>query len=392
MNGVLPNPKTARPSWCRSSIRPKCGPSSSSSKGSSQHVPAGPPTTTWQEISRLVEVSVSGALFVGPRIGVVPARACRPQVCKRVFRLVPGLVGATHDRVAGRQTDDLGAAPDHRGASARPRSPATSPQRTAPSRSYPSTLARILDSTNRGEQRMSRARRMRRATITAGAVGAAVIAVGATAAARPVAHQSSRVTVFAAASLTKVFPQIDGGPKYSFAGSDMLATQITQGAPADVFAAASPKQPDALFEQGLVLKPVVFATNRLVLIVPKGNPAHIHKVSDITKKGVKLVIGDATVPIGAYTRTVLGKLHLTAALRNVKSNETDVKAGRREGSSRRGRRRLRLRDRRAHGWPFRALDHSPGQGSADGEVRDRRRQSQLQPRGGQGVRGQGSVR
>ncbi len=143
--------------------------------------------------------------------------------------------------------------------------------------------------------------------------------------AAPLAHKSSTLTVFAAASLTKVFPQIDRAPRYTFAGSDMLATQITQGAPADVFAAASPKQPTALLASGTIEKPVVFATNRLVLIVPKGNPAHIKKVSDITKKGVKLVIGDATVPIGVYTRTVLAKLHLTAALKNVKSNETDVK-------------------------------------------------------------------
>jgi molybdate transport system substrate-binding protein len=169
--------------------------------------------------------------------------------------------------------------------------------------------------------------RMRRVAIVSGGVGvAAALAVAGAAQSKPAAHASSRLTVFAAASLTTVFPQIDRAPRYTFAGSDMLATQITQGAPADVFAAASPKQPEALFKQGLVAKPVVFASNRLVLIVPKGNPAHLHKVADITKKGVKLVIGDATVPIGAYTRTVLGKLHLTAALKNVRSNETDVKA------------------------------------------------------------------
>jgi molybdate transport system substrate-binding protein len=163
--------------------------------------------------------------------------------------------------------------------------------------------------------------------VVAATIGAAAL-VGGTAVGqgRPVAHGSSQLTVFAAASLTSVFPKIDKAPRYTFAGSDMLATQIAQGAPADVFAAASPKQPEALFATGLVAKPVVFASNRLVLIVPKGNPAHITKVSDIAKKGVKLVIGDATVPIGAYTRTVLGKLHLTGALKNVKSNETDVKA------------------------------------------------------------------
>ncbi len=173
---------------------------------------------------------------------------------------------------------------------------------------------------------MSKFKRGRRATALVVVVAVAGLSAEALAGqAKPVAHKSSQLTVFAAASLTAVFPKIDKAPRYTFAGSDMLATQITQGAPADVFAAASTKQPDALFKQGLVQKPVIFASNRLVLIVPKGNPAHIHKVSDITKSGVKLVIGDATVPIGAYTRIVLGKLHLTGALKNVKSNETDVK-------------------------------------------------------------------
>ena len=87
---------------------------------------------------------------------------------------------------------------------------------------------------------------------------------------------SGRLTVFAAASLTEVFPAIDPRPRYGFAGSDQLAFQIQQGAPADVFAAASPKYPEALYKQGLVEKPIPFATNTLVLIVPKSNPAHIH--------------------------------------------------------------------------------------------------------------------
>ena len=107
----------------------------------------------------------------------------------------------------------------------------------------------------------------------------------------------SQPTVFAAASLTKVFPEIDPSAKYTFGGSGALETQIEQGAPADVFAAASPKQPAALFAKGLVDKPVEFATNTLVLIVPKSNPAHITSVGDITKPGVKLVICNATVPV-----------------------------------------------------------------------------------------------
>jgi molybdate transport system substrate-binding protein len=132
------------------------------------------------------------------------------------------------------------------------------------------------------------------------------------------------VTVYGAASLSKVFPKIDASPKYQFAGSDVLETQIQQGAPADVFAAASPKQPQALFQKGMVSKPVNFATNTLVIIVPRSNPAHIKTISDLRRKGVTLVIGDSTVPVGAYTRTVLTKLHMTSLLTHVKSNDSDV--------------------------------------------------------------------
>ena len=138
---------------------------------------------------------------------------------------------------------------------------------------------------------------------------------------------SGRLAVFAAASLTEVFPAIDNRPNYSFAGSDQLAFQIQQGARADVYAAASPKYPDALSRQGLVRKPIPFATNSLVLIVPRSNPAHIHTVDDLTKPGVKIVIGDPAVPVGSYTQTVLKNLGLTAAvMKNVVSEESDVKS------------------------------------------------------------------
>jgi molybdate transport system substrate-binding protein len=132
-------------------------------------------------------------------------------------------------------------------------------------------------------------------------------------------------TVFAAASLTKVFPQISPSAKYTFGGSGALEVQIEQGAPADVFAAASPEQPAALYAKGLVSKPAEFATNTLVLIVPRSNPAHIRSVADITKPGVKLVICDATVPCGDYARKVFTNLGITAtAMKNVVSQTTDV--------------------------------------------------------------------
>jgi molybdate transport system substrate-binding protein len=137
---------------------------------------------------------------------------------------------------------------------------------------------------------------------------------------------SDRLTVFAASSLTNVLPKVDRGPRYSFAGSDQLAFQIRQGAPVDVFAAASPKYPQDLYGDGLVSRPRVFATNRLVVIVPRSNPAGIKSVTDLRKDGVRLVIGAAGVPIGDYTRQVLARLRLSSALDNVVSEETDVRS------------------------------------------------------------------
>jgi molybdate transport system substrate-binding protein len=133
-------------------------------------------------------------------------------------------------------------------------------------------------------------------------------------------------TVYAAASLTEVFPKITAKPRYSFGGSDQLALQIRQGAPADVYAAASPRYTQLLYRDGLVGKPVTFAKNRLIVIVPKSNPADIHSVYDLRKSGVKIVIADQSVPIGSYTRQLLDTLGISdAVLHNVVSQETDVK-------------------------------------------------------------------
>ncbi|MFL5909424.1 MAG: molybdate ABC transporter substrate-binding protein [Gaiellaceae bacterium] len=133
------------------------------------------------------------------------------------------------------------------------------------------------------------------------------------------------LTIFAAASLTNVFPQIAPHEHYSFSGSNMLAAQIQQGAPADVFASANTKLPEQLYDQGLVERPVVFTRNELILIVPKSNPARIHSVFDLRKPGVKLVVGAAGVPVGDYTRVVLHNLALDDVLANVVSQETDVR-------------------------------------------------------------------
>jgi molybdate transport system substrate-binding protein len=169
----------------------------------------------------------------------------------------------------------------------------------------------------------------RRITIILAALLGSLLIAGA-ASAGASRHASSRVsgiTVYAAASLTDVFPQIDSGPKYSFGASSTLAAQITQGAPADVFASANTTIPDQLFAKGLVQKPVVFTRNRLVLVVPTSNPAGIHGVYDLRKPGVKLVIAAPAVPVGSYTLQVLKQMGLTASvLANVVSRESDVRS------------------------------------------------------------------
>jgi molybdate transport system substrate-binding protein len=136
---------------------------------------------------------------------------------------------------------------------------------------------------------------------------------------------SARLQVFAAASLTEVFPAIDDGPRYQFAGSDELALQIREGAEADVFAAASPRYPVELFEEGLVHKPVAFAANELVLIVPRDNPAGIKTIDDLRDPDVKLVIGAEGVPLGDYTRQALERVGALGLLDHVASEEQDVK-------------------------------------------------------------------
>ncbi len=159
-------------------------------------------------------------------------------------------------------------------------------------------------------------------------IAISVLAVGllAASAATAVRSQTSPLTIYAAASLTDIFRTFDPAQKYSFAGSNTLETQIRNGAPADLFAAAAPLNTQRLFKQGLVEKPVTFTSNRLALIVPRSNPAGINSVYDLKRKPVKLVIAGASVPVGGYTRTVLRKMGLLSVLSKVVSQETDVRA------------------------------------------------------------------
>jgi molybdate transport system substrate-binding protein len=96
--------------------------------------------------------------------------------------------------------------------------------------------------------------------------------------------------------------------RFSFAGSDELAAQIRRGAKPDVFAAANTKLPDELHEEGLVERPVTFAGNRLVLAVPSASDTGIAALRDVERPGTTIAVGAESVPVGAYTRTVLAKL------------------------------------------------------------------------------------
>jgi len=138
------------------------------------------------------------------------------------------------------------------------------------------------------------------------------------------------LTVSAAASLKDAFTTCaqsfkQAKLKFSFAGSDQLAAQIRQGASPNVFASANTKLPDQLAAEGKLSKPQVFAGNTLVIAVPQDSK--ITGLADLEKPGTSIVIGDASVPIGSYTREVLGRLppaQEKAILANVKSEEPDV--------------------------------------------------------------------
>ena len=152
------------------------------------------------------------------------------------------------------------------------------------------------------------------------------------------AASGGTLNVFAAASLTNAFDQLaktyeSQNPGWSvrlnYDGSDILAEQIEQGVPADVYAAASPKYPEQLQGDNLLGDTTDFATNTLVLIVPADNPANITSVSDLAKDNAKVVIGDESVPIGSYTRDVLDGLDINIDDLNIVSQEqkvTDISA------------------------------------------------------------------
>lgn len=157
------------------------------------------------------------------------------------------------------------------------------------------------------------------------------------------AAEARTVTVFAAASLEATFTELGEAFEAShegvtvainFAGSQTLAEQIVQGAPADVFAAANEATMDTVMNSGLVSgEPRLFATNRLVIAVPPDNPAGIASFGDIAEAGLKLVVCAPAVPCGAATAKVAQAAALTLTPVSEEQAVTDVLAKVRAGEA-----------------------------------------------------------
>lgn len=160
----------------------------------------------------------------------------------------------------------------------------------------------------------------------------------------PFPADSGETTIFAAASLTDVFTAIEidieaANPgvdlAFSFAGSQTLVTQLAEGAPADVFASANTAQMESAVDAGVISgEPSIFASNRLVIVVPADNPAGIKSIADLNNDGVKLVIASEAVPVGGYARASIcaadaagieGAGFSDEVAANVVSNEANVR-------------------------------------------------------------------
>lgn len=146
------------------------------------------------------------------------------------------------------------------------------------------------------------------------------------------ASNSDSITVLAASSLTDVFGSLEddferdeAGVETSFGGSPALAQQVVEGAPADVLATASPDTMRTVVEAGAVDgKPQVFARNIPVIVVPRGNPAGIKDLKDLTKDGPKVALCAKEVPCGAVSHATAEAAGLKLAPDTEESNVRSV--------------------------------------------------------------------
>ena len=154
------------------------------------------------------------------------------------------------------------------------------------------------------------------------------------------AVQTGTITVFAAASLMGTFTQIGkqfeaahpgDTVKFSFGGSSTLATQITGGAPADVFASAAPANMDTVVTAGDASGPKDFAKNTSEVAVPPANPGKVTSVNDLAKSSVKVALCQPKVPCGVVAAEVFKNAGITVKpvtlQPDVKSVLTQVELG-----------------------------------------------------------------
>jgi molybdate transport system substrate-binding protein len=187
---------------------------------------------------------------------------------------------------------------------------------------------------------------MRRfAVIAAGLAAVAVAGCSSSSSSSPSTTSSSKpatgtITVFAAASLTGTFTQLgkqfeSAHPgdtvKFSFGPSSGLATQITSGAPADVFASAAPGNMQDVVSAGDASNPQDFAKNTMEVAVPPNNPAKVKSVNDLAKKSVKVALCQPQVPCGVVAAEVFKNVGITVKpvtlQPDVKSVLTQVETG-----------------------------------------------------------------
>lgn len=141
------------------------------------------------------------------------------------------------------------------------------------------------------------------------------------------------LAVFAAASLQPAFDKIgkklettqNVATTFSYAGTQTLTTQLTQGAPADVFAAADIAHMTTVQSASLLRgQSAVFAHNRLEIAVEKGNPKGIHTLADLARSGLVVVLADPSVPAGKYAQQALAKAKVTVHPASLEQQVTGV--------------------------------------------------------------------
>ncbi len=176
------------------------------------------------------------------------------------------------------------------------------------------------------------------AAVLAGTLAVSACAAGASAPTAstpaPASALTGEVTIFAAASLQAAFdelaaefetenPGVDIRP-ITYDGSSTLATQLVEGAPADVFASANEKNMQVVTDAGLTVDPQPFATNTLVIVTPAGNPAGVTDLADLASPDLSVVLCAPEVPCGSASQTLLGNAGVAVTPASLEQNVTAV--------------------------------------------------------------------